>query len=477
MPRQFALRLAESCFTFYNSMWEQSRNISKQSAAEQPPDQNTFGRGRRKRMKFRNVGQVLLTLVVSVGLSIGVTSCTNSYTVGYLYVVGSQYNQISGFNINNQTGKLTPVQKSPFGTGGSNPVRALVLSGGRFLYVLNHGDPSTGTASNVSLFEIGGDGVLTFQASYFSQGNQSISMTTDSAGAHLYVLDEYSPATTTPCTSGGVSYPTGDISAYSIDPNTGRLALVTNAQVANPDGTQLTYFPLGCFPVEFKLVGGFIFTAQTGSTGNNDVQTVFAYSQSASNGQLTLTQNAPLQTGATAITYINTDPAGRYVYLLDAGPSPASNGCTGGQTAILPYTIGSGGILQSLVGGVVCNDPTAVGPTVLLVDSKTKFLYVANASNTNLNQPASEISAFTIDPTTGKLAFIAGQPFGTGSGPRCMLEDPTNQFIYTANFNDSTVTGKIIDVNAGVLNPLRVSGSSFTTSGNPTWCAVTGRTQ
>ena len=46
-------------------------------------------------------------------------------------------------------------------------------------------------------------------------------------------------------------------------------------------GTQLTYFPLGCSPIEFKLVGGFIFTAQTGSVTNNDVQTVFSYAQSA----------------------------------------------------------------------------------------------------------------------------------------------------------------------------------------------------
>ena len=429
-------------------------------------------------MKFRNVGQVLLALVVSVGLSIGVTSCTNSYTVGYMYVVGSQYNQISGFNINNQTGKLTPVQKSPFGTSGTNPIRTLVLSGGRFLYVLNNGDPSTGVASNVSLFQIGGDGVLTFQASYTSQGNDSISMLADSSGAHLYILDEYAPTTTTPCVAAdGTAHPVGDISAYSIDPNTGRLALITNAQVPNANGTQLTYFPLGCFPVEFKLASTYIFTAQTGSTSNNDVQTVFSYSYSATNGQLTLTQNAPLKTGATAITSINTDPAARYVYVLDAGPSPASNGCTGGQTAILPYTIGSGGILQSLVGGVVCNDATAVGPKILLVDSKTKFLYVANTGNTNINQPGSIISAFTIDPSSGKLAFIAGEPFGTGSGPTCMLEDPTNQFIYTANFNDSTVTGKIIDVNAGVLTPLRVNAGTYATSGNPTWCAVSGRTQ
>ena len=59
-----------------------------------------------------------------------------------------------------------------------------------------------------------------------------------------------------------------------------------------------------------------------------------------------------------------------------------------------------------------------------------------------------------------------------------MLEDPTNQFIYTANFNNSTVTGKIIDVNAGVLNPLRNSpANGFPAAGNPTWCAVSGRTQ
>ncbi len=101
-------------------------------------------------MKFRNVGQVLLALVVSVGLSIGVTSCTNSYTVGYMYVMGSQYNQISGFNINNQTGKLTPVRKSPFGASGTNPVRVLVLSGGRFVYVLNQGRRQQRPAASAS---------------------------------------------------------------------------------------------------------------------------------------------------------------------------------------------------------------------------------------------------------------------------------------------------------------------------------------
>ncbi len=447
-------------------------------------------------MKFRNVGQVLLALVVSVGLGFAVTSCTNSYTVGYLYAVGSQYNQISGFNINNQTGKLTPVQKSPFGTSGVNPVRDLVLSGGRFLYVLNQGTfsynpdgsvPSNATASNIALFQIGGNGVLTFQASYSSQGNNSISMLADSSGAHLYILDDYATANgapipstagqtaSTPCQNpaDGRFYPTGDISAYNIDPNTGRLSLITNAQVGTGNGLQLTYFPIGCFPVEFKLTSGYIFTAQTGSISNNDVQTVFTYQQTIGTGQLTLTQNAPLQTGATKMTSINSSASGT-VYILDAGPVTT---CTGGQTAILPYTVGTGGILQSLVHGTICNDPSAVGPTVLVTNNNSKFLYVANSGNTNQNQPASEITAFTIDPASGLLVPIQGQPFMTGSGPRCMLEDPSNQFIYTANFSDSTVVGKIIDVNAGNLDPLRGSSGVFPSSGNPTWCAASGRTQ
>jgi 6-phosphogluconolactonase len=424
-------------------------------------------------MKFSKVGQVVMALVVSVGFVFGVTSCTNSYTIGYLYVTGSQYNQISGFNINNQTGKLTPVQKSPFGSSGTNPIREVVLSGGRFLYVLNQGNYAAGTASNVALFEIGGDGVLTFQASYFSQGNNSISMLADSGGSHLYVLDQYAPKATATCTVNGQAVANGDITAFNIDPNTGRLSLITNQQVSTSVGTQLPYFPIGCLPIEFKLVGGYIFTAQTGAASNNDSQTVFTYAQSASNGQLTLTQNAPLQTGAANLTYINSDSAGRYVYLLDAGPAAA---CSGGQSQILPFTVGSGGILQSLVHGNVCNDPTAVGPNRLITDSKTKFLYITNTGNTSVNQPLSEITAYTIDPSSGTLAFIAGQPFSIGAGPTCMLEDPSNQFIYVASFNDSQVTGKIIDVNSGVLNQLRVS-TNYTTSGNPTWCVASGRTQ
>ena len=57
--------------------------------------------------------------------------------------------------------------------------------------------------------------------------------------------------------------------------------------------------------------------------------------------------------------------------------------------------------------------------------------------------------------------------------------DPSNQFIYEANFNDSTVTGQSIDQNAGVLDPFSQTThapASYTLTGPATWCLVDGRT-
>ena len=58
---------------------------------------------------------------------------------------------------------------------------------------------------------------------------------------------------------------------------------------------------------------------------------------------------------------------------------------------------------------------------------------------------------------------------------QCIVEDPSNQFIYTANYDDSSVTGKALDQNSGVLNNLPKT-TSFTLSGPATWCVMNGRT-
>src|SRR5579864_1132652 len=47
------------------------------------------GPGRRIRMKFTKLGKALMMSALSAGLILGISSCVQSYTVGYLYVTGT----------------------------------------------------------------------------------------------------------------------------------------------------------------------------------------------------------------------------------------------------------------------------------------------------------------------------------------------------------------------------------------------------
>ena len=445
-------------------------------------------------MKLKKIGQLSLAAIVSLVLLCGSTSCRQDFTTAFVFTVGTQYNQISSFKESSETGVLSNAPGSPFGSGGTSPIRVVVLAGGRYLYVLNQGAPEvdaggniTYTGANISLFSIGGNGALAFQASYTSQGSNSIRFLTDTTGKFLYILDTYAPVAASgvtpqtaksadyPCQGAdGKFYPTGDLTAFNIDPNTGRLSIITNLQQQNANGTQLTYFPLGCSPIDFTIASGFVFTADAGSQSNNDVQTVFPYALNATNGQLTLTQNSPLVMGTQGMSAISTAQGStlsgsKYIYILDA----AANG---GSGEILPFTAGTNGTLQALTNGAVQNDQTASNPVSLVVDSKGKYLFVVNAGpTTGIVNPISQITGWTIDPTNGTLQHIAGEPFGSGSGVNCIFEDSSSQYIYTTSFNDSQITGRILDPNSGSLTLLR-RGSTFNTTGNPTWCAVSGRT-
>ncbi len=100
---------------------------------------------------------------------------------------------------------------------------------------------------------------------------------------------------------------------------------------------------------------------------------------------------------------------------------------------------------------------------------------MVNQSTTNSNNTSSTISAFSIEATTGKLQQVpdSNNPYPTGSGPVCMVEDPTNQYVYTSNSVDGTITGKIINQNTGQLSDL-ARGSKFTATGVATCLAVSG---
>jgi hypothetical protein len=444
-------------------------------------------------MKFTKFGKTLLMIAISAGIMLGITSCVQSYSVGYLYVTGtnnaasSNNGIISGFKIDHNKGKLTPINGLPVASGGANPGRAVLLSGGRFVYVLNRGKNSSGTANctaadpclgaNIAEFAVGGNGVLSPQGqAFYPQGINPIRIFTDTSGNFLYTLDQIAPDNTSCALALGSGVTTcGDITAFKVDSNTGRLTLIVNAQVTSASGQALPYFPVPANPIDFTLSSSYIITLSgTPATGD----TVFPYTYSAASGQLTVNQNSsqPLNIKqATAIV-----SAGGFAYVLDneSGTYNANGSTVTAPGWIFPFSVGTNGALQQESGGAVPDDVSLSNPVYLVLESKGKWIYVVNqGNNTNPNNSQSGIAGYVIDPATHYPTEISGSPFGTGSGPQCILEDPSNQFIYTANFNDSTVTGRVVDQNSGVLNDLPGSANkSYALEGPAAWCIVTGRT-
>jgi len=428
-------------------------------------------------MKLSRIGRISMALVVSVAMGLGMTACGGG-TIGFMWVLGTQFNQIAAFKIDDFTGNLTTPPGSPFTSAGTNPVSLVVRTGGRYLYVINRGSglvpDSKGGVScqnsngggNIAEFGIGGQAVLTYQQTFTSQGCTPVWAASDSTGGFLYVLDKYAPNTVC-LPNGRPELPTqncnGEITVFSSDPTTGRLSLVVNQQVKDPvTGLQLTYFPVGAIPSMLASAGSCVFTLNQ----DTNPQTVFPYGVGTS-GQLTLTTNSTINTGAVRATSVIAH--GSSVYITDAGPA---NTNSPGQ--ILPFTVGATACsLNTITGGPTQNLSPGANPAYTLVDSKGAYLYVANQSSTDTTNTNSSISGFVFQ-SNGTFLQIAGQPnpYPIGGGPVCMVEDPSNQYIYTSN-GDGTVTGKILNAPTGQLLNLS-RGSTFTAVGQATCLAVSG---
>jgi Lactonase, 7-bladed beta-propeller len=256
---------------------------------------------------------------------------------------------------------------------------------------------------------------------------------------------------------------------------------VVNTVLTTVAGTNVPYFPVPADPIDFTFTSSYVITMSGAPSANPTVatgQTAYPYAYNASSGQLTTSPSAPdlINNGAggpmgqgTAIVYA----AGK-VYILDNEPLPPSS--TPGQ--IIPFTIGTNGSLSSLVGGAVADDVTETNPIYLMVESKGKFLYVANQQGFGSTNAAG-IAAFVIDPSSGILTEDPGSPIstsGSGQSPQCILEDPSNQYVYTAN-SDNTVTGHVFSPKDGLLTQMKGAGNgTFSLTGPATWCITTGRT-
>jgi 6-phosphogluconolactonase (cycloisomerase 2 family) len=434
-------------------------------------------------MKLSLVGRWSMALVASLALGLGMTACGGG-TIGYMWVLGQEYNQIAGFKVDQYSGNLTEVIGSPFSSNGAVPVSIVIKSGGRYVYVINQGtcptNPATqqvqcGYGSNISqtiaLYSVGGDGTLTFQQSYVSEGYESLWAQMDSSGTYLYVLDKYSPGLNkqTGLYNAANTDGNGSITAFVADPNTGRLTLMTNSQTQQSQ-VNLPFWEVGPAPIMTKSLSGCLYTVNTGVTGG--VQTITPYSI-GSTGQLVFTTTGninitPTATNALPTNITSINGAGSFVFLTDAG-----------NNAVYGYTPSGTCNLLALNGGgnvnMTTDFPGTSNPSYSMIDALGKYLYVTNASTTNtqVTTPFSSMSALTINSTNQELQPILGAPYPVGSGPQCIVEDPSNQYIYTSNYNDGTVTGFQLNSTTGELSDL-TKGSTFTAVGKASCLAISG---
>ena len=407
-------------------------------------------------MKWSWFGRAAMALLSALALGLGMTACGGT-TVAYLWVIGQQYSQITGFKVDNNTGNLTAIQNSPFGANGSKPVYLVVKPGGRFVYVLNQGATSTSTSnsedSGIAEFSVGGDGALTYQETYPTQGFMHKWIQFDSSGGYLFALDEYSR-------SGDGN---GAITTFSADANTGRLTLITQTASAPSGGVAPTFLEVGHSPVNMLTSGSCLFTL------NQADKTVTPYI--ASSGQLTTATTGVISVTNASTNLTSIQGNGTYVVITDAGPAGPTAGSFLGPGTIDPYTVSASCGLTTFTGAGVPNTTGVTNPRYSLLDTTDKYLYILNASSTSTNSttPYSQISAYNIVTSpVAQLSPVPTQPFVAGSGPVCMVEDPTQKYMYVSN-QGGTITGYDFTNTQGTLSDL-TRGSSFTINDNQVGC-------
>lgn len=412
-------------------------------------------------MKLNWFGRTTLALVSALALGLGMTACGGG-TIAYIWAVGQQYNQISGYKVDDYTGNLTAIDHSPFVTNGAKPVDILVKPGGRYVYVINQGSASTSLGNSadagISVFSVGGDGSLTYQQKYTSNGVVPTWATFDSTGTYLFVLDKYGPPTVATTSTGagtGLTASTnGVITTFSADPNTGRLTVVTQTASTPAGGMSPTYLPVGTNPIQMASSGSCLFTV------NSADQSITPYS--ISSGQLGTVTTGKFFPGSSNATSINGNAT--YMIVTDAGTSPGTSPGT-----IFPYTVGTACNLTTFTGGSKANDVSVSNPSYSFLDAKNQFLFVLNKSSnsTATTSAFSYITEYSIQ--AGELMEIPQSPFKSGSGPSCMVEDPTSKFLYVSNQNDGTITGYQFDTTQGPISDLS-RGSTFTTGDTGLTC-------
>jgi 6-phosphogluconolactonase len=77
-------------------------------------------------------------------------------------------------------------------------------------------------------------------------------------------------------------------------------------------------------------------------------------------------------------------------------------------------------------------------PAFLEVDAKRRLVFAVNETNEFNGQPTGGLSAFSVDPATGKLKLL-NQQSSMGTGPCHLILDRTGRHVFVANYGSGSV--------------------------------------
>jgi len=381
-------------------------------------------------MKLSKSGRIALASVVSLGLGFGATACGPSNTIDFLYVTASQQNpgQISVYKVDSEAGILYQITDSPYGSGGRNPVADVASPNGKNLYVVNHDD------NTVVEFAIGTDGKLYPQQTCNLPGSYPSQLAVNKAGTYLYIVETYQP-------NFSLSIPgPGALVVFPINAN-GQLGATSSLCQPVPNGTN-AYFALGNNPTSVNVLanGNFVYAV------NQSDATIAAF-QVGSDGVLSSIGLFKVGTNPNALA---SDPAGKFLYVTD-----------GATNQMYGFLVQSNGSLVMMAKPFQTDNL----PIAVAVDPRGIYVYVANFN-------ANDVSAYSIDPSTGNATPLAGSSiYAVGNGPLCLLIEPSEgRYIYTANFLSNTVSGLALNPATGGLSA--VQNTPFRAALQPTCTAA-----
>ena len=315
----------------------------------------------------------------AIGAPIGVGSSPEAIALlpsgTGLFVANHGSNSVSGFKVDPMTGVLASTGAA-IATAAGGPTAIAVHPGGHFVYV-GSDDATSRTPNMVTAYQVdlATDGLTAVGASN-TDGAGLLAMSIDPSGRFLYAANALSD----------------DLSVFSINPCSGALSKV---------GTNVA----SAFPVSLSIdpAGKFLYVAAGGS--DPSIQT---FGIDPSSGALETIEELKGVSLPWGLKALELDGTGKFLFVVTVGPAGASSVST---FAVDPRT----GIPSAVPGSSVAAGTSAVP---VAIDQSGRFAYIGNFGS-------NDISAYSLDRSTGTFTAIGTFPAGTAPGALAISSGPS----------------------------------------------------